>query len=182
MIQLRKGGMKNPVLKAIYERRSIRHFLSKAVEADIIYEVLRAGSWAPSGLNNQPWRFAVVTDQATKEALSKLTRYGQVVLNAPVLLPVFVDKDAMYHAVKDHQSMGACLQNMLLAAHSLGLGAVWLGEILKNAEAVRNILALPENLELMAVIAMGYAAKTNQTSNRKTLNELIAYNDLQKGV
>ncbi|MDD3553533.1 MAG: nitroreductase [Deltaproteobacteria bacterium] len=174
--------MENTVLKAIYERRSVRHFAPQAVEPEKIYEVLKAGAWAPSGLNNQPWRFAIVIDEAKKKAVSELTRYKQVVLDAPVLLPVFIDKTAMYHATKDHQSMGACLQNMLLAAHSLGLGAVWLGEILKNAEAVRNILALPENLELMAVIAMGYAAKTNQTSNRKTLNELIAYNDLQKGV
>lgn len=167
------------MLKAIYERRSVRHFVPLAVEPEKIYEVLKAGAWAPSGLNNQPWRFAIVIDEAKKKAISELTRYKHVVLNAPVLLPVFIDKNAMYHATKDHQSIGACLQNMLLAAHSLGLGAVWLGEILKNAEAVRNILLLPDELELMAVIAMGYPAKVGQTSTRRPLNELLVYNEVQ---
>ncbi len=171
--------MVNAVLKAIYERRSVRHFAPAAVEPEKIYKILKAGAWAPSGLNNQPWRFAVVIDEIKKKAISELTRYKQVVLNAPVLLPVFIDKMAMYHTTKDHQAMGACLQNMLLAAHSLGLGAVWLGEILKNAEAVRNILALPEELELMAVIAMGYPAKVGQNSTRRLLNEFIVYDEVQ---
>lgn len=171
--------MKNAVLQTIYERRSVRHFAPQVVESEIIYEILKAGAWAPSGLNNQPWRFAIVIDKSKKKAISELTRYKHVVLDAPVLLPVFIDKTAMYHAVKDYQSMGACLQNMLLAAHSLGLGAVWLGEILKNAEAVRKLLALPEELELMAVIALGYPSKGGQTSTRRSLNELLVYDELQ---
>ncbi|MEZ0328750.1 MAG: nitroreductase [Dissulfuribacterales bacterium] len=171
--------MGNTVLKVIYERRSVRHFASQAVEPEKIYEVLKAGSWAPSGLNNQPWRFAIVVNEQTKEAIAELTRYRQVVLNAAVLLPVFIDKTVMYHDTKDHQSIGACLQNMLLAAHSLGLGAVWLGEILKNADKVRSILKLPEELELMAVIAVGYPAKGGQTSSRRPLDELIVYDEIQ---
>lgn len=59
--------------------------------------------------------------------------------------------------------MGACIQNMLLAAHALGLGAVWLGEILKNADGVRRLLGLSENLELMAVVALGHPASQNHS-------------------
>jgi nitroreductase len=79
----------------------------------------------------------------------------------------------MYNDVKDYQSMGACLQNMLLAAHALGLGAVWLGEILNNAVKVRELLELPETLELMAVIAVGHPARTDQKSNRKDVSEVL---------
>ena len=81
----------------------------------------------------------------------------------------------MYHEVKDHQAIGACLQNMLLAAHSLGLGAVWLGEILKSEKEVRNLLGLPEKLELMAVIALGWPKHRNQKSRRFPLDELIVF-------
>ena len=88
-------------------------------------------------------------------------------------IAVFVDKEAMYHEVKDHQAMGACIQNMLLAIHALGLGGVWLGEILKNADKVREVLELPEHLELMAVVALGYPAHRKQTSSRKPLEEVI---------
>ena len=165
----------NPVLEAIYSRRSVRHFTDEAVDSELITEILRAGSWAPSGLNNQPWRFAVVTDRQLKGQFEPLTRYGRVIRAAACLIPVFVDKEAMYHPVKDHQAMGACIQNMLLAAHSLGLGAVWLGEILKSAQEVRSLLRLPENLELMAVVALGHPTKTDQKSSRKDLDELVVF-------
>jgi nitroreductase len=83
--------------------------------------------------------------------------------------------DAMYHELKDHQAIGSCLQNMLLAAHSLGLGVVWLGEILKNSDRVRDLLGLSEDLELMAVLALGHPARRNQTSTRKSLEEVIVF-------
>ncbi len=167
----------NPVLEAIYSRRSVRHFQDKPVEREKILEVIRAGTWAPSGLNNQPWRFAIVTDTELKRKFEGLTRYAKVIAGAKVLIPVFVDKTAMYHKTKDYQAIGACLENMLLAAHSLGLGAVWLGEILKSAEEVRSLLELPEKLELMAVIAMGYPAHRNQTSSRKSLEEVMVFDN-----
>ena len=165
----------NPVMEAIYNRRSIRQFTSREVEPAVIEQVLNAGRWAPSGLNNQPWRFAVVTDPGLKKAFEPLTRYGKVIRAAACLLPVFIDKSAMYHHVKDYQAMGACIQNMLLAAHSLGLGTVWLGEILKSAEELRRLLGLAATLELMAVVAMGYPARTDQVSTRKPLEELIVF-------
>ncbi len=163
----------NPVLEAIYSRRSVRDYTSEPVAKELIYEIIRAGCWAPSGLNNQPWRFVIVQDPERKEALAQLTRYGEIIRRAPVVIAVFVDKEAMYHEVKDHQAMGACLQNMLLAAHALGLGAVWLGEILKNADLVRQSLELPENLDLMAVVALGHPKHRNQRSSRKPLSEVI---------
>ena len=75
--------------------------------------------------------------------------------------------------IKDYQAMGACLQNMLLAAHAMGLGAVWLGEILKNSDRVRALLQLPDDLEFMAVIAVGHPVSSDQTSNRKELQEVL---------
>ncbi len=165
----------NPVIDAIHERRSIRDFTSQPVDFHLLMDIIEAGTWAPSGLNNQPWRFAIVTNPETKALFEPLTRYGKVIRRCQALIPVFIDKDAMYHEVKDHQAMGACIQNMLLAAHSMGLGAVWLGEILKNAARVRELLGLSENLELMAVIAMGYPASKDQHSNRKPLDEVIVY-------
>ncbi|MEA1868217.1 MAG: nitroreductase [Thermodesulfobacteriota bacterium] len=165
----------NPVLDAIYKRRSVRDFTADLIERDTLLEIIKAGTWAPSGLNNQPWRFAIVTDKALKAKFEELTRYEKVIKGAKVLIPVFVDRDAMYHELKDHQAIGACLQNMLLAAYSLGLGAVWLGEILKNSDRVRDILSLSKNLDLMAVLALGHPAYRNQTSTRKSLEEVLVF-------
>lgn len=165
----------NPVLDAIYKRRSVRDFTADLIERDALIEIIRAGTWAPSGLNNQPWRFAIITNKELKDKVSKLTRYEKVIEGSKALIPVFVDRDAMYHELKDHQAIGACLQNMLLAAHSLGLGAVWLGEILKNSDQVRDLMGLSEDLELMAVLALGHPAHRNQTSTRKSLGKVIVF-------
>lgn len=161
------------ITQAIYERRSIRHFLDATVERKLILEAIKAASWAPSGLNNQPWRFALVWDQQLKEKLAGLTRYSAVLRGAAVLILVYLDQESSYDRVKDCQAIGAAIQNMLLTLHAQQLGAVWIGEILKNKERVSQLLELPERLELMAVVAVGHPAHRNQTSHRRPLEELI---------
>lgn len=165
--------MNSPVLEAIYKRRSRREYTDEPIEDSRLHEIIRAGIWAPSGLNNQPWKFVIIKDQAVRTQVAVQTHYSHIVLNAPALIAVYLDKEAMYDEVKDHQAAGACIQNMLLAAEALGLGAVWLGQILKNKEEVRRILALPETLDLMAVIALGYPRVTDQKSDRKKLEHFI---------
>ena len=160
-------------MDAIKTRRSVRGFTDENVAEEMVEEILEAGRWAPSGLNNQAWRFIIVRDPDTKVAVSKLTEYGPTIKNAPLLLVVFLDKDHMYHYIKDVQSIGACIQNMLLAIHSLGLGAVWLGEILKNKEMVNKILDAPDSYELMAVVALGRPVSKTRVSERKAISELV---------
>jgi nitroreductase len=163
------------MLNMIKTRRSVRKFKPDHIPAELIEKILEAGRWAPSGLNNQAWRFAVVTDKAVILKISGLTQYAKIVLAAQTLIPVFLDTAKSYHREKDIQSIGACLQNMLLEIHSLGLGAVWLGEIIKSNEQIKNILGLPEELELMAVIALGYPDETPRSTKRKELKDLIVY-------
>ncbi|ACV63138.1 nitroreductase [Desulfofarcimen acetoxidans DSM 771] len=163
----------NPILKAIKERRSIRKYTVEKVPESMIQSVLEAGSWAPSGLNNQPWRFVIVEDAAIRNQMAACTRYASIIRSAPVNICVFLDTDKLYNRDKDLQGIGACLQNMLLAAHSLGLGAVWLGEILNQKEKVREMLGLATNLELMAVISMGFPENTGGPGNRVNLEDLI---------
>ena len=161
------------MFEGIYSRRSIRRFTGMTVDKEDLHEIIKAGTWAPSGLNNQPWRFVIVTDKDVRFEMAQLTKYKNIIENSPACIAVFVDKDAMYNDVKDHQAMGACLQNMLLAAHALGLGAVWLGEILKRADEVQRLLELPESMDLMAVVAIGYPASEAKTSPRKKVSEVL---------
>jgi nitroreductase len=138
----------------IRTRRSIRKFTDEPVPDDIVNKIIEAGTWAPSGLNNQPWKFAVV-------------------LGANVLIAVFLDNSLSYDRTKDAQAIGACIQNMLLFIHSLGLGAVWLGQILKNKDKVLELLDGPGEYELMAVIALGHPAKKGGKGSRKELNQTV---------
>lgn len=165
--------MNKSVLDAIYHRRSIREFTDQPVTDAEIQEIIKAGIWAPSGLNNQPWRFFIIQDNSTKQQIAEQTKYRPMVLAAPVLIAVYLDREVIYDEIKDHQAAGACIQNMLLAAEALELGAVWLGQILANKSTVNQILGLSEQFDLMAVLLIGHPRHRRQQSNRKNIEEFI---------
>ena len=166
--------MLDMVLKVIKQRRSIRRYTKDMVTKDQINTILEAGRWAPSGLNNQPWRFIIILNEdKRKPELAECTKYGKIILRANVLIIVLIDKSVMYNETKDHQAIGACIQNMLLTIHAMGLGGVWLGEILNNESRVMEILDLDnDKYGLMAVIAIGYPEEKGKSA-RKPLSELI---------
>ncbi len=159
----------------IKTRRSIRKYTEEDVADEVIDKIIVAGMWAPSGLNNQPWKFAVIKDRELKAQISELTHYSRIIMDANTLVAVFLDIDESYNRTKDAQAVGACIQNMLLYIHSIGLGGVWLGEILKNRDKVLNLLAGSENLELMAVIALGHPSSGGGKASRKTIEETVFF-------
>jgi nitroreductase len=159
-------------LEAIRTRRSIRKFKNQDVPDDLIDQIITAGTWAPYG-RNQIWRFAVIKEIRLKSDIAKLTVYSKIIENAPVIIPVFFDRHITYHEIKDAQTMGACIQNMLLAIHSFGLAAVWIGEILKNKKAVQKLCKAPQSFELSAVIALGYGNETGHIEKRVGLDQVV---------
>jgi len=163
------------MLELIKTRRSIRTFTEKAVDDTMVDRIIEAGVWAPSGLNNQPWRFAIMRDTELKREISRLTHYSKVVLSANVLIAVFLDTASSYDRTKDVQAIGACIQNMLLYIHSEGLGAVWLGEILKSKEMLLRIIDGPRDFELMAVIALGHAASKGGKGSRNNAGQSVFF-------
>lgn len=162
------------LLEAIRTRRSVRGFRPDPVPTELLETLVEAAGWAPSGLNNQPWRFHLVQDAGVLEGLARCTRYGRVLRSARAAVAVFLDREASYHREKDCQGVGACLQNLLLAAHGLGLGACWLGEILNRRDEMERLLGAPDSCELMAVVALGYPAREDQgAAERLPLDRLI---------
>ncbi|HPL17117.1 MAG TPA: nitroreductase family protein, partial [Spirochaetota bacterium] len=161
----------NDVIKAIIDRRSIRKYTKDHIDSDNLHMILEAGRWAPSGLNNQPWSFIVARGAEIKNSLSTLTHYSRIIKQCDLCICVMYDIPNGYNRDKDLMSIGACIQNMLLAAHSLGIGSVWLGEILNRKSEVNALLAVGDDFELMAVIALGCPAQTPRSS-RKQLESL----------
>jgi nitroreductase len=161
------------MLDAIKNRRSIRRYKKQAVDEKLVKEIIEAGIWAPSGLNNQPWKFVVIRSPEVKDKIAELTRYRKIIKEAPLCIAVFLDTALSYDRTKDIQAIGACIQNMLLAIHALDLGGVWLGEILKNSESVKELLGVSPALEFMALVALGYADEKHVTAQRKKLDEVI---------
>ena len=163
------------IFELIKTRRSIRTFTNRPVPDEVIERIIEAGTWAPSGMNNQPWKFAVIKDSELKKAVSGLTHYSKIVTGANVLIAVFLDNSLSYDRTKGCQAIGACLQNMLLYIHSAGLGAVWLGEILKNKDKVLELTGGSKDLELMAVVALGYPAAKGGKVSRQDLSQTVIF-------
>ena len=105
--------------------------------------------------------------------MTPFTKYSTIVKAANKLILVFLDNNHTYNRKKDLMAVGAAIQNILLTAHSLGLGSCWLGEILNQEDKIKRKLKLTSNLELAAVIALGKPKGVSKSPGRKKLKELI---------
>ncbi len=167
------------IKSTIISRKSIRSFLDQKIERDKIKEILECGRWAPSGLNNQPWKICAVSHPTVKRLIMDLTKYGRIMEKASFNLVVFLDVERGYNRVKDIQGIGAFMQNILIAVHGMGLGAVWIGEILNNKEKINEIFKLDvKKFELMGMIAIGVidkekVEKQDATRERRTIDDFI---------
>lgn len=167
----------NDLLNLIKSRRSVRNFVYKKIDNQTIKEIVDCGRWAPSGRNSQPWKVCIVSHPTVKRMISENSKYGGIIESAYLNYVVFLDLERGYDRVKDILAIGAFIQNMLLAIHAKGLGAVWIGEILKNKEKINEIFKLsPENYELMGVLTIGLideSLEKKEERERRPLDEFI---------
>lgn len=160
------------VFQAIRQRCSVRTYADRTPASADILKVLEAGRWAPSGLNNQPWRYTLVADARVKEQLARLTTSDAIIRSAPCLILICLDLKASYNRDKDLMAIGAFIQNMLLEAYDLGLGTCWLGEIVNRKNEVAALMQWPSHLEFVAGVAIGYRDEEIGERERKSLDEL----------
>lgn len=152
---------KNDAMETIMTRTSIRSFTNRTVSADTVEMLLRAGMAAPTAVNKQPWHFVVIDDRAVMDSLGGNGRQSQMWKEATLAIAVCGDLNkAMEGPGQPYwiQDCSAATENILLAAHALGLGAVWTGcyPIEERVANVSRVLNLPENLIPLGVIVMGY--------------------------
>lgn len=159
--------------EAILSRRSIRLYTPKPIEEESISRILQSAIWAPSGKNGQPWRFKIITEKHIIEEISKLSIYSKWLKTAPCLIVVYLDKLQSYNYIKDIQSCGAAIQNMLLAAYETGIGSCWIGELLEKSGEINRLLEVDDSFELMAVVSLGYGRGIPVNSKRKSIAELL---------
>ena len=148
-------------IKAIMTRRSIRRFKGKAVEEKKIETLLRAAMQAPSAHNSQPWHFIVITERELLCAIPEFHPYAKMLLQAPAAILVCGDTRIEESIEYNNSNCSAATQNLLLSAHDLGLGAVWLGihPRERRTEEIRRLLDIPRYITPIALVALGYAAE-----------------------
>lgn len=163
------------VMDAMRIRRTVRRFTDRSIAAADMEEILQCGIWAPSGKNRQPWRFCVRTDARSKTGLSRLSPDNrQAIQQASHIVVVFLDERRGYDAAKDNQAIGACIENMLLAAADKGIGSCWIGGLNDKPQEVSACLGLNDKpLQLSAVIAFGYPDESPAERRISPLNAYI---------
>ncbi len=160
----------SPKLSLFFGRRSIRAYQPKPVSDEMVVDLLAAAMAAPSACGKDPWRFVVVREQATLQALAAALPNGGMIAGAPLGIVVCGDLDAAHANEVSYmlQDCSAAIENLLLAAHSLGLGACWLGVHPRQAriEALSKILGLPEKIIPVSGIALGWPAEEKAARTR----------------
>jgi nitroreductase len=163
--------------EAIRERRSIRAFKKQDVPEEIAEKLIDAARQAPSAGNIQPWEFVIIRRQDVKEELVKAA--GQAfVEEAPVVIVVCANekRSSMGYGVRGKilyciQDTAAATQNILLTAHSLGLGTCWIGAF--NEDKAGKAVNAPEGIRPVAIIPVGYADESPLQRNIRPLNQIM---------
>jgi nitroreductase len=139
-------------IEAIQTRRSIRKYRTDPVGRELVEKVIDAGRLAATGGNKQPWEFIAVTDPQRRAEISVMGGSGKFIAQAPVCIAIF--SGAGMTPVED---CAAAAQNMLIAAHALGLGACWVGNPRASfVERAAEFFGVPERLSFFAFLALGY--------------------------
>ena len=150
-------------MNVIFHRVSIRKYEEKPIEQEKIEKLLRAAMAAPSACNQQPWEYYVVTNKEKIEELSETSPYAGCAKGAPVVFVACYRKtEGIIAPAYCEIDLSASVENLLLEADELGLGAVWMGiaPVEERMEAVRKVINLPERLNAFALIPCGYPAES----------------------
>jgi len=155
-------------MDAILSRRSIRKYTEQAVSDEMIKELLDAAMSAPSAGNQQPWHFIVIEDRQILDEVPKFHPYSQMLKEAPVAILVCGDEQLERHKGFWVQDCSAATENILIAAHAKGLGAVWLGVYPNEGMLIkiRGLMDIPEHIMPFALISIGYPAEQKPRANR----------------
>jgi len=168
------------VLEAIKNRRSIRAFKNEDISSETVEKLIDAARWAPSAGNIQPWEFIIVKNSEVKRRLAEAALNQKFVEKAPVVIVVCADENRSFKgyglrgkSLYCIQDTAAAIQNIHLAACSLGLATCWVGAF--KEEDVRKILDVPDGVRPVALVPVGYPAEKPSPPPRRPLSQIIHY-------
>lgn len=156
-------------MEALRGRRSCRRFQGREVPGDLLAQLVDAGRLAATARNEQPCEFVVVTDAATRRDIGMSTEHGRFIADTPACIVVLAT-DTKYYV----EDGSAATQNILLAAHALGLAACWVaGDKKPYAPKIVERVGAPATMRLVALVAVGYADGALPTPSKRSLQEVL---------
>ena len=165
------SGNTNPAIENMITRTSVRAYEAKAVEDAKVEQMLRAAMSAPTAINKQPWDFVIVDDPAKLKELADSLPNAKMAAGAPLAIVVCGNmQKAIEGEGRDNwiADASAATENLLLAAHSLGLGAVWTGVYpsAHRVDVIRDVLDLPGYVVPLSLVPIGYPAENPQPKDK----------------
>jgi nitroreductase len=164
---------------AIRSRYSVRNFTDKAVARSEIEKILEWASQAPSAVNFQPWHFIVITEKIKLETIRNVY-HREWLQNAPVIIAACVNHHESWKRGSDGHDFGEvdtaiAIDHLTLAATANGLGTCWICNF--DVARCKQVLNLPVHMEPLALIPLGYPAGTSPDKKRKSLREIVSWED-----
>ena len=165
-----KCSASDAIIENIMTRTSIRQFTDQPIAKDTLDLIVKAGMAAPSAMNKQPWAFVIVTDKEMLDSLNAKHPYANLkTATAAIVVCGNMDK-TIEGAGREYwvQDCSAATENILLAAHGLGLGAVWCGvyPVEERVKDVSTVLSLPETIIPLNIVTMGYPAENPEPKDK----------------
>jgi len=161
-------------MEAIFTRRSIRKFTCRRVPEEALLEVIRAAAAAPSAGNEQPWHFVIIDQRKTLDSVPHYHPHAEMMREAQAAVVICSDLRMDKHDGMWVQDCSAATQNLLLAAHAQGLGAVWVGLYPREDRVAktRALLRLPDNVVPFAIVPLGFPAESKAADDRFRLDRI----------
>lgn len=165
----------NEFLEMIKSRRSIRKYLDRPIDKEILKKIVDTGRLAPSAKNIQPWEFILVVEKKTLKKISDFVTWGPFIKDSAACVIICGNKNAK-RFVED-----CCLaaENIMLSAKSFGIGSCYVAALGKNLDGVRELLNIPENYEIVCFIPLGYFEKNPEPYGKRDLKSIIHWEKFQ---
>lgn len=156
------------VLEAIFTRRSIRKYTGEPISDQDMETVLRAGFHAPSAHNYQPWEFIILRDKSNMERIAKVHPYAKMLPHAEACIIVCGDNKKQTTTGFLIEDCSAAIQNILIAAHGIGLGAVWCGlyPVTHLTQEVNKVCSLPDHIVPVGMVVLGHKGEEKKTVDK----------------
>ena len=167
------------VYEAVKKRYSCRNYQNKPIEREKFDRVLEAARLSPSAKNLQDWRFVVVTEESMKEKVAKAAREQMFLAKAAAIIVACSNSDYVMSCGQPIAGIDVAiaLEHIALAAVQEGLATCWIGSF--DTEQVRKILEIPEGIEIIELMSLGYSAGEQSRTSRESIETIVSYEKWQ---
>jgi nitroreductase len=162
------------LVDTIYSRRSIRRYENKSIPENVLNTILEAGRQAPSAANRQPIHFIVLTDSEIKKELSK-GLFSRFIKDSPITIVGCAKTNDILTGKWSVIDTSIALQNMVVAAWSMGVGSCWIGAF--KEDKVKRLLNIPQGWKVVALVTFGYPAEQPKKRKKKSIEKIVSFNE-----